>query len=675
MKRVLILILVLAAIGPLHGQILSQLKKHSLGTVQRAQVQRAIHDTVRVDSLRRLASQYIYQKKVDSAYRILKQGLHLANRLHDPRYLGMMYYELAEYFFSRKQSKKYIISLQKAIYFFQKADQVDAASRAMAELAREYAVNFEQAKSIEQCYQNLAYAQRTNFYAYASPTYALLYTIHMNFGHKKKAFADLMELKKMAERFPTPENKYLAFSNLAEWHEGRQNYSGALLYWKQILAFDIRSGDSLAIVESYHCIAANLLKLNEPEKAEIYLNKGLRVISRYQPVSANFYLTLAQLRELQNRLPDARKSALTALENARKTYQPFLIQFSMEVLARIQEKQGNFRGALQTTHQLKALSDSINEMSHLRAINDIESQYALEKKEKNIKVLKQEKLIQQQRAERVQQQKMLYISLATGLGMLLILMGWVVRKDRGRLYELNAQKAKLTLQTKRLEELNEVKNKLFSLIGHDLRSPVINLKLIIDDLIRKHDPTEWQAMESKIRLKGTINSLYFTLDNLLHWAYTQQQGVRVHREEVFPREQVIETLELFEGMIRQKKIGIKVDIPDDAIMMADEGQLQIMIRNIVHNALKFTPVGGSLHVSTSNISSTETVLSIADSGVGMKPQNILKTRGTSGEKGTGLGLLVCKEFLVQNGGRMEIDSLPGQGTTVRLIFPRVIRDI
>lgn len=648
-------------------------KSDSLVAVVQEQLRATQRDTARVTLMLRLSELYRRQGKSDSAYNRLHQSLLLAKNARHPLYLGRVYQAIGNYY-SRKQPRQSIAANQKAVYYFQKAGQIPEATLIMLILATDYADNFEQAKSVEQCLRNLAYARRTGYYKMANGSYALLYTIHKNFGQKKKAFADLMEMKDIAFRFPTTENKYLAIGNLAEWYDHERDYARALPYWQRVSVMDIENGDPQAIVESYHCIAADLLELKEFDQAERYLDTALRIIEKHQFVSANFYVTLARLREIQGRLPESRRAALTAVTNARKTHQPFITRTGLEILGRIEEKQGKYREALLTTHQLKAVSDSIDEISHLRAINDIESRIALEKKEKDIAVLRRDAMIRQLEIERDRRQKSLYIGLAIGLALLLLLMGWVVQRARRKMRLLDEQKAEITAQAVRLNQLNEVKDKLFSLIGHDLRAPVIHLKLLIDGITENKTSVKWPGRQND-QLQRTVDSLFYTVDNLLHWASTQKEEMIVQRGAASLSDPIVETLDLFEAMIRQKNIGVEVDVPQQDMVFADEGQLQVVIRNILHNAIKFTPVGGAIRISLDDLSTTETVLDIADSGIGMDPQNVVQTAGTAGEKGTGLGLLVCREFMTQNGGMMEIDSSPGHGTTVRLIFPSVERKV
>ncbi|GAB3219812.1 hypothetical protein GCM10027423_50310 [Spirosoma arcticum] len=640
-------------------------------TALHQQIRVARHDTTRIVLLEKLSIAYLNKNKPDSALRFLQQALRLANQSRQPLNLGRVYRGFGKYYHHRQLTIQRINAYQKAALFFQQARRVPEAARAMFDVAKGYASHFEQAKAVEQCNKNLAYAQQTGYDELVSLSYALLYTIHTNFGDKKKAFADLIAMQKAAERYPTLENKYLANGNLAEWYDNQHDYAKALPYWQITLSVLQKMGKPLEVAEAYTSIATDFIKLSQFEKAEGSLNKGFRAIDKSPLVSANIYLTLARLREGQNRLSEAHQAVLVALTNARKTFQPFITKSSLETLLRIQEKQTKYRQAVITSHQLTALNDSINEAKHIQTIALVESRFNFQKKEEDLILLRQNAIIQMLEMERTQKQKILYSSIAIGLSVLLLLMGWIVVQDRRNLLKLNGQKAEITAQAQKLSELNTVKDKLFSLIGHDLRAPVLSLKFNVDLLDQKQQSEEWLGQHAR-QLKRTVNSLYHTVDNLLHWAALQKEGMHTRPEAVSLLDLVIETKELFELTIVQKNIAVDIG-RGNAIAWADDGQAQIVIRNIIHNALKFTPSGGHINISFDQ-SATHAVVRIADTGIGIAtvyPQQAAQTPnrvGTQGETSLGLGLLVCHEFMKRNGGRLEIKSTVGEGTVVSLLF-------
>jgi signal transduction histidine kinase len=654
------------------GSGFSTIQNDSTLIALRGAMKLARHDTTRIDLLEKLSAIYLNQDKPDSALTVLQQGLRLASQSRRPLDLGRMHRGLGEYYYYKNLAPQLLDHYQKAVQFFLKAHRVPEASLEMYHVAQGYAIQSDYAKAVEACNTCLALARQTGYYKIATYSYALLYTIHLQFGDKKKAFADLQAMQKIAQQHPTTLNRYLTNMNVAEWYDLQHAHSKALPYWKLTLVAAKESRVPTYIVEAYNSLATDLFNLNNVSAAEDFLNKGFAEIGKSDPHSSTIYRTFALLRERQNRLPQAQQATLVAIENARKTHHPFLVKAGLETLLRLQEKQGKYRQALTTFHLLTTLRDSLNEVNQIQRINEVESKQVLDEKEKDLKLLRQKALIQRLEVERTQKQKILYSSIAIGLLVLLLLMTGIVVIYRSNLRKLNRQQIEITDQNRQLADLNTLKDKLFSLIGHDLRTPVIDLKLIIDQLEKKPlESLEWFTIQT-VQLKRTVNSLYVTLDNLLHWAALQQKGMLTQPETIDLRELVAESVELLESTRMRKNIEVVIET-GTALAWANDGQTQVVLRNILHNALKFTPSGGHIHIGFEE-SASEAVVRIADTGIGMAtvdPHQVAKMgsrRGTLGETGTGIGLLVSEEFMKRNGGLLEIESNVGTGTVVTLRF-------
>ena len=636
----------------------------------------ARHDTTRIDLLEKESTIHLNQDQPDSAFQVLQQGLRLARQSRRPLDLGRMHRGLGEYYYYKKLTPQLIDNYQKAVHYFLQAHRVPDASREMYHVAQAYTMQGDYAKAVEQCNKCLAYARQTGYYTLATYSYALLYTIHLQFWDKKKAFADLQAMQQVAQAYPTTLNRYLTNMNFGEWYDLHQDYTQALPYWQRTLAAAQESRIPTYIVEAHNSLATVFLNLNNLDAANDVLTKGFEEIDKSDPSSSTIYRTLALLRERQNRLPQAQQATLIAIENARKTHHPFLVESGLETLLRLQEKQGNHRQALATFHQLTTFRDSLNEVSQVQRINEVESKLALEKKDQDLKLLRQNSLIQKLVVERAQQQRLLFLAISLGLALLLLGLGWMVVVYRGQLRKLGQQQAEITDQNHQLVDLNALKDKLFSLIGHDLRAPVIDLKLLVDRLDKKpQESLEWFTNQTG-QLKRTVNALYVTLDNLLHWATLQQKGMLTHPQTLDLRELVAEAVDLLESSRMRKDIEIGMGT-GTALAWANEGQTQVVLRNILHNALKFTPTGGHIQISFGQ-SDDEGFVRITDSGIGMAttdPHQAAQTgsrRGTLGETGTGLGLQVSEEFMKRNGGSLEIESQVGKGTAVTLRF--VVRE-
>ncbi|MFI5187535.1 MAG: sensor histidine kinase [Chitinophagales bacterium] len=239
-------------------------------------------------------------------------------------------------------------------------------------------------------------------------------------------------------------------------------------------------------------------------------------------------------------------------------------------------------------------------------------------------------------------------------------------------------KAKLLeKQTFELNELNKVKDKLFSIISHDLKSPMYALQNVFTNAKKFDLPAE----EIKAMIPEVVNDLTYTtilIENLLHWAKSQMQSAVIHHQAIDISELTNETVQHLHLQAEEKKIIVetKTDVPIKA--WADKNMISLVIRNLLSNAIKFTPDNGRIVIGTCRSASAAEVF-VEDSGVGISEETIKKvnanqfytTNGTHNEKGTGLGLALCREFLEKNNGQLMIETVPGSGSTFSFTLPSV----
>lgn len=234
---------------------------------------------------------------------------------------------------------------------------------------------------------------------------------------------------------------------------------------------------------------------------------------------------------------------------------------------------------------------------------------------------------------------------------------------------------------KKLEELNDTKNKLFSIIGHDLRGPIGTLKSFIEVIIDQKIYEDTESLKQSLQvLLSSTSTTYDLLDNLLLWAKSQQNEVVFKPDDVNIHEIVEANISLVSGMAKNKEITIHNQIPIEQIIYADSNMIMTVIRNLMTNAIKFTGNGKNIYLSVKEDNNLFTV-SVKDEGVGITSANLEKlfdsketftTAGTSGEKGTGLGLLICKDFIEKHNGTIMALSEPGKGTEFIFTIPKVI---
>jgi signal transduction histidine kinase len=250
-----------------------------------------------------------------------------------------------------------------------------------------------------------------------------------------------------------------------------------------------------------------------------------------------------------------------------------------------------------------------------------------------------------------------------------------IRNQSLELLQLNE---KLKQQTHELQELNATKDKFFSIIAHDLKSPFNAVMGFSEILIEQVRDKEYDGIEkyANIILDSSQRALDLLM-NLMDWARSQTGKMEFVPEHFEMVSFISDITPLFYDIALQKSIIIKKDLPPKATVYADQAMIHTVFRNLISNAIKFTEPGGEITISA--IEKTgELTVTVRDSGIGISKANIEKlfrpdetysTPGTNNEKGTGLGLILCKEFIQKHGGKIWVESAPGEGSTFIFTIP------
>lgn len=251
---------------------------------------------------------------------------------------------------------------------------------------------------------------------------------------------------------------------------------------------------------------------------------------------------------------------------------------------------------------------------------------------------------------------------------------FIFRQYQALLVEKNEQLLKQSIE---LQEVDKLKNQLFAVISHDLRSPLYNLQTTIKLLNEGH----LSEAESKIlvrEIQGKTKEVNQLLSNLLNWSHLQLRGYKNNPVEIPLREIVEETAQGVVEETMRKQIAFHINMSATVMVWADENQLQLILRNLIGNAIKFTPFSGEVVVAATE-QAKEIMISIQDTGVGITSEqleaiisgkNKVSTLGTQGEKGNGLGLWLCREFIHRNGGEFWAISEEKQGSTFYFTLPK-----
>jgi signal transduction histidine kinase len=453
-----------------------------------------------------------------------------------------------------------------------------------------------------------------------------------------RSLAAYRKAASLADSIKNPFWRGLAFLNMGECFNGMEQVDSAEHCYRVALGEIQKSGDAMAAA---------------------YCNRGMGQVALKKGRTTEAIRYLSQ--------------AYDVMLQAKVTRELFEIS---KLLSQAYEQNKDYASALKYMHIHLEYRDTIFNEDNLKRIQDLQRDYELNRKEAEIKLLSKDKLIEQGNIAR---QRAVMWGLVSGVALLVVIIVLLVisrRAERQNKQKIIQQRDELAAQAVRLDELNNFKDKTFSVLSHDLRGPIASVSSAIGLLDNDLAKEELEMIKPEInRQLGAVSML---LENLLNWSRGHMQGGRaVNRQPTDLKQLVANNIAMAAPVAAGKQIKIENRIDTDVYALADKGQIDIVIRNLLNNAVKFTDKGGLVYVDARK-TGNEVSLSVTDTGVGMTSEQIAKlfkpaedksTYGTSGEKGTGLGLLLCYEFITANEGRIEVTSEKGKGSTFTVTLP------
>ena len=371
----------------------------------------------------------------------------------------------------------------------------------------------------------------------------------------------------------------------------------------------------------------------------------------------------------QGSFNEASDLILEALNIAKRINARTLEIECFRALSTLAEEREDYKSALAYTKQSRILQDSLFSQDMIQKIFQDQIRLQTENKDLEIAALNE---MQNRQANELSRQAFLRNIMVVVAALSGILLFTVYRSGQRRikinklLIEHQNEIKKRSLE---LEQLNQVKDKFFSVISHDLRSPINALSGILDLMAKSQiKPEELPKLTQELQLQ--FNHTKNLINNLLDWTLLQMDTLRIQPTQVDLRTLVDENFELLSSL-HIKNINLVNNIQPNTFAHADLNMVNLVFRNLILNGMKFTDEGGEIKVGA-ELKNDKLVVSVKDNGVGISPavQKILfektsgySTRGTHNEKGTGLGLILCKEFVERNGGEIWLESTEGEGSS------------
>ncbi len=480
----------------------------------------------------------------------------------------------------------------------------------------------------------------------------------------------------------------MALNNLGVMYSTNKNNQKAIEFYSKSLVYAKQQNDDDAISTAMNNIGMIYVEMGEIEK-------GLKYYFESQEYSVKLFDKTGYINTFNNiaaaylqagNLQKANEYVNKALPFAGKLNDLAYIQECYQILSQIYSMKGMFNKAFEYKSLQLAYNDSLYTRQQTSSILEMQTRFETVAKEKEIQLLKKDKEIGVLEVERHKsfQKYLVIFSILLLLLISVIIFSLRIKRKNNLLLsvknrELEQINKKLIESEQNLIELNATKDKFFSIIAHDLKNP-FNALLGFSQLLERNYDTY-----TKTEIKEYINviyessqSLFKLLDNLLQWSRTQTGSI-TYNPEIFNLLPVIkQEITYLQFYADKKKIAIKVTVDSTMSAFADKNIISTVIRNLINNAIKFTNSNGRVEVrATETINEIE--VSIADTGIGIDADDLEKlfqlnssisNKGTANEEGTGLGLLLCKEFIERNGGRIWANSNKGKGSTFYFTLPK-----
>jgi signal transduction histidine kinase len=501
-------------------------------------------------------------------------------------------------------------------------------------------------------------------------------------GELENAFEYFQEALAMISIVRIPSLEALVRHNMGKAFTVNSQFDKALEQYKQALAIRRRLGEryeeALLLLEAGDLFAAQ----NNTERAYANYKAALEVYQKIQDKRgvASAYSKIGKWYYLKGDNKQAIANLNLAISTAQAAEHREALRDSYEHLSLAHKALGDYKAALDNKERYVNVLEFIQNEERDHHVIEKQTSYLLEQKESQIDTLEEDrKERERELSEQRQKQRFLYAILALVFVVVLLVMYMYLIKRRSN-RELKAINATVEAQNVQLQSLNATKDKFFSIIGHDLKGPLNSLTSFSNLLINYFDSLSKEEIQNLAKdLDKSLKNLYALLNNLLEWARSQTGNIDFTKEQFDINEVLQQNKELLSTQASTKELAILYEAGESISVSAHKQSITTVVRNLISNAIKFTPKGGAIKLEVKQ-SSNEVVVSVADTGVGMNQAVLDKlfrldakhsTLGTANEKGTGLGLILCKDFVEKNGGRVWVESEIGKGSIFYFTIPLV----
>ena len=535
--------------------------------------------------------------------------------------------------------------------------------------------------SVESLFGSLKIKEKLNDQYEIALTLNNLSNVYNEMGNYDKAISFAKRALEITEKTGNNYAIGRAYGNLGVSYSKTNNYQTAIDYLTKALEIKQKSGEIKGLAYTLMDIATLYSKQNNILLSLEYYNKALDIMKSINDAHglALSYYSLAELYYNKGDYSKTFYNINKSMQYAKRENLRESIKNNLFLLSRYYEKSKNYARSLEYFQAYSNLKDSLLSEINNSQIANLQVKYETTQKEKENELLKQKNIIQS--LELNQQESFIKLLVTIILLAVVIIFAFYYKykfvKNTKRLLE--EKNSEIEKQKHTLEELNNTKDKLFSIIAHDLKNPFQSILGNTSLLIEEYKAlSETERMSIISQIDTVTKSSYVLLENLLHWSLSETGQFAYSPTNINLRREVDETLSLLSAVIEKKNLKVDLLIDHSLEVFTDSNFLRIILRNLVTNAVKYSYTNGKIKVE-SRIDDNNVIVMVEDHGIGMTEEETKKlftiqsrksVRGTSNERGTGLGLIVSNECVQKYGGQIRAESILGEGSRFYFTIPR-----
>lgn len=639
------------------------------------------HDSLKIDLINQIAEKYLLVDPMKSIINA-KEALSLAQQSNNPA-------AQAQALITLGQAQRYLLSdFDKALEFSFQALKIEEthqlqAGRAItltsiAEIYKEVGNSY---KALEYYMQSLVLQKQLNDNQGIIKTLNAIGLINIQLNDDQRALEYHREALALAKEANLVIQEGNTINYIAEALKKGGKLTDAINQQMRALALRKNIKDEVGIAQSLTSLGEIYFLKGDTDKALDYYTASLKIDRKLQNKKslAKSYNNIGALFIQTKDYERAIKNIEVALgygveENAKKH-----IRDSYELLYTAHSAQEDYINALLYKDLFIAISEFIYSEESDRKIAEMQTKYEIDKKEDEIELLKRSQEVRELHLAKQNDLKNFLIIAVVLFAIIAILIYYLYQTKKRSNIHLTETNIQINEKNKALEELNATKDKFFSIISHDLKGPLNSLTSFSNLLINHTAHLSKEEIQMLATdLDKSVKGLFSLLENLLEWSRSQSGDIELKPEVLDLNNLIDQCTALLSKTAENKNIRLITPEFFNLSIMADRNSISTVIRNLISNALKFTPASGEVRVEVRE-SSNMVIVSIADNGVGMSQEVVSKlfridkkhsTKGTANEKGTGLGLILCKEFVEKNGGTISVESKEAQGSTFTFTVPK-----